>query len=119
MEPAVGSRNGLSQHGTPGESTGQREDARVTHPLDGARLKVARARGHLEALKVAIAIWLQEQPRTLRSQPAPFPNLDNQVLPRMVPNDPPRKLSALVGDCVTNARAALDYIAWELARKVL
>ena len=41
MEPAVGSRNGLSQHGTPGESTGQREDARVTHPLDGARLNVA------------------------------------------------------------------------------
>ncbi|HYT68956.1 MAG TPA: hypothetical protein VEL51_21205, partial [Vicinamibacterales bacterium] len=29
----------------------------------------------------------------------------------------PPRLSLLIGDCITNARAALDYIVWELASK--
>jgi hypothetical protein len=31
-----------------------------------------------------------------------------------ITTQPPLRFSTLVGDCVTNARAALDYIVWEL-----
>jgi hypothetical protein len=40
------------------------------------------------------------------------------VKPRLT-TDPPLRLSVIVGDCVTNTRAALDYIVWELAQKHL
>lgn len=33
------------------------------------------------------------------------------------PGVPPSRLSTIIGDCLTNARAALDYIIWELAQQ--
>src|SRR3954463_2823501 len=91
-------------------------------PLEGARLKIARAREHLDAVTAAITIWLETEPNETRSKPAPIPprqpaylDNDTQVLPVFVPGDPPARLSILVGDCVTNARAALDHVVWQLA----
>ncbi len=34
-----------------------------------------------------------------------------------ITNHPPLQLSAIIGDCVTNVRASLDYIMWELASR--
>jgi hypothetical protein len=34
-----------------------------------------------------------------------------------IKEQPPATLSVIVGDCVTNLRASLDYIAWELGTK--
>jgi hypothetical protein len=103
----------------------------MQHPLDGARLKVIRAQEHLDALKAEIAIYLEEQPHEVRSQPARHPYHAGLAgsypayyaasplheLPIIVPGEPPLRLSTIIGDVVTNARAALDYIVWELTQR--
>ena len=93
----------------------------MKHPLDGARLKVIRAQEHLDCLKAEVWMYLHQQPDELRSQPQRSPQhtwlRPTHVLPPIVPSEPPPRLSAIIGDCVTNARAALDYIMWELAER--
>src|SRR5436309_15982842 len=86
----------------------------MKHPLDGARLKVIRAQEHLDCLKAEVWMYLHQQPDEVRSQPERSPQhtwlRPTHVLPPIVPSEPPPRLSAIIGDCVTNARAALDYI---------
>jgi hypothetical protein len=81
--------------------------------LNGARLKVVRAQQHLQSLDEEIGRYLDRKPYHV--------TLDRQgdmAVFRLVTNeDPPPCVSAIIGDCVTNLRAALDYIAWELAAK--
>ena len=93
----------------------------MKHPLDGARLKVIRAQEHLDCLKAEVWMYLHQQPDEVRSQPQRSPQhtwlRPTHVLPPIVPAEPPPRLSAIIGDCVTNARAALDYIMWELAER--
>src|SRR5438094_6769697 len=93
----------------------------MKHPLDGARLKVIRAQEHLDCLKAEVWMYLHQQPDEVRSQPERSPQhtwlRPTHVLPPIVPAEPPPRLSAIIGDCVTNARAALDYIMWELAER--
>jgi hypothetical protein len=86
----------------------------MPHPLDGARLKVVRAKKHLTTLK-------REITRYLNSKPYDF-NVDRKgqtiTVTRAIINvEPPSALSCILGDCVGNLRAALDYIAWQLAVK--
>lgn len=83
----------------------------MSHPLDGARLKVVRAQEHLDSLNAEIAMFLKQHPYTFTVKPdgkyqrvAPAPR-----------EQPPLRLSTIIGDCLGNARAALDYIVWELA----
>src|SRR2546422_3438816 len=103
----------------------------MNHPLDGARLKVIRAQEHLDSLKAEVRMYLNEQPYEVRSQPETRMHSRSQTnfyafyaqqnpvhfLPPLVPGVPPVRLSTIIGDCVTNARAALDYIVWELAQR--
>jgi hypothetical protein len=103
----------------------------MNHPLDGARLKIVRAQEHLDSLKAEIRMYLDEQPHEVRSQPETHTRGRDQTnfyayyaqtnpvhsLPPLVPGVPPLRLSTIIGDCVTNARAALDYIVWELAQR--
>jgi hypothetical protein len=35
----------------------------------------------------------------------------------VITTEPPAAISCIIGDCVTNLRASLDYIAWEVANK--
>ena len=93
----------------------------MNSPLDGARLKIIRAQEHLDSLKAEIRMYLDEQPHEVRSQPAKYGHRssDLQMLPPLIPEEPPLRLSAIIGDCVTNARAALDYIVWELVQRYL
>ncbi len=84
----------------------------MTRQLDGARLKIVRAQGHLDDLKVRIREYLDEPPYTV----SPYVTGTGPVTRTIkVHKSPPDEWSTIVGDCVTNARAALDYIAWELA----
>src|SRR5437588_3554710 len=76
-------------------------------------------------------MYLDEQPHEVRSQPETHLRSRSQTsfyayyaqtnpvhfLPPLVPGVPPLRLSTIIGDCVTNARAALDYIVWELAQR--
>jgi hypothetical protein len=81
----------------------------VPHPLDGARLKVVRAQEHLDSLKAEIGMYLEEHPYEI------VVDQKSYVTTVVVTTSPPLRLSTLVGDVVTNARAALDYIVSELA----
>jgi hypothetical protein len=86
----------------------------MREPLDGARLKVVRAQHHLETLKDEIGAYVDKQPYQIVAE------TDSDGVWRVGPAvtiQPPLPLSTIIGDCVTNARAALDYITWQLALK--
>lgn len=83
------------------------------HPLDGARLKVVRAKEHLDAFNEMSFRYLKTEPYKI------VPELGPEVIriDCIVTAEPPPALAYIVGDFVTNIRAALDYIAWELFSK--
>jgi hypothetical protein len=85
----------------------------MNHPLDGARLKIIRAQEHLDAFKAESRAFLDTHPYDFESEVYG----DHWWLRPFLKSDPPLRLSMILGDCVTNARAALDYIVWELACK--
>jgi hypothetical protein len=85
----------------------------MSDPLDGARLKVVRAQEHLDAFKAEGGAFLDTKPYRFESE---IYDKHWWVKPRIVA-PPPMRLSAIIGDCLTNARAALDYILWELAQQ--
>jgi hypothetical protein len=84
----------------------------MPHPLDGAKLKIVRAEEHLDSLKCEIRMFIHENPAHLRSEEdGDFWSLTPEF---RIP--PPLRLSTIIGDCVVNLRAALDYVVWEIAR---
>jgi hypothetical protein len=87
---------------------------RMKHPLDGAKFKVVRAQEHLDALKVEIGHYLDTQPYEF-----PIHVKDERAVvgPIVLKDDPPLRLSGIIGDCVGNLRASLDYVAWQLAMR--
>jgi hypothetical protein len=83
------------------------------HPLDGARLKVVRAQEHLKSLYDEIERYINTKPYDVPvKREGDFVSAEGAITA-----EPPARLSCLVGDCVTNLRAALDYVAWELVVK--
>ncbi len=93
----------------------------MAHALDGARFKVVWAQQHINSLKSEIKRYLDQHPDEIRSQPYMHPQHTwlppAQVLKAIIPSETSQALSGIIGDVVTNARAALDYIAWELAQR--
>jgi hypothetical protein len=87
----------------------------MAHPLDGARLKIVWADKHLRRFKLMARCYKKGKlnrfvfEKTNKSFKA-------SLLERAKP-DPPAAMQCIVGDCVTNARAALDYITWEIASR--
>jgi hypothetical protein len=80
-------------------------------PLHGARLKVIWAQQHLRAFRDDIAAYLTTKPYVFPVEQDP----DFPIGQPVITEQPPVTLSLILGDCLTNARAALDYIAWQLA----
>src|SRR5215467_759755 len=79
--------------------------------LDGARSKIERAQEHLQTLRAELKTYLAARPWKIGTK---------TILGRTIPDfcvasPPPVKLSLLIGDCIANSRAALDYVMWELA----
>jgi hypothetical protein len=83
----------------------------LAHPLDGARLKIVRAEEHVDALKAEVAMYLHGRPWTIGTK---VTGGHSHIAP-IITVPPPLRLSTIIGDCVTNVRASLDYIIWELA----
>src|ERR1035437_8630899 len=86
----------------------------MNHPLDGERLKVDRAQEYLDALKIAIAKYVESDPCMVIVENDSAGNL----APRTeisYESDP--GLRTIIGDCLSNSRSALDYIVWELASR--
>jgi hypothetical protein len=86
----------------------------MAHPLDGARLKIVRAHKHLKSLDDEIERYLKTKPYDIVVKREG--NLT--IAEGVVTVEPPDSTSCIVGDCITNLRAALDYIAWEIVSKV-
>lgn len=85
----------------------------MNHPLDGARLKVVRAQEHLDAFKSDASTFLSTNPWHFESE------VYNQywwVKPKLTSTPDPH-IGVVIGDFVTNVRASLDYIVWELAQR--
>jgi hypothetical protein len=85
----------------------------MIHPLDGARLKVVRAQEHLDTFKSDASTFLRPDPYRFESE---VYGEYWWVKPKLTSHPDPH-LSVVIGDVVTNIRAALDYIIWELARR--
>jgi hypothetical protein len=86
----------------------------MSHPLDGARLKVHRANEHLLAVNDNIRAFLAGNP--YRSVREVDPKDGTHVFHLEVDRYPSPDISAIIGDCVHNLHSALDYIAWELVK---
>jgi hypothetical protein len=96
------------------DAKSQQRIAQMMHPLDGARLKVVRAEQHLDALKEEIALYLDSHPYEIPIQQ----NSDELTIGKaVVRHEPPPMLSCILGDCVGNLRASLDYVAWQIGTK--
>jgi hypothetical protein len=93
----------------------------MPHPLDGARFKVVWAQKHIKSLKSEIKGYLDQHADEIRSQPHMTPQHTwlppVHVLKAIIPSETSQALSGIIGDIATNTRAALDYIAWELAQR--
>ncbi len=92
------------------------------HPLDGARLKIVRAQEHVCTLKSELSTYLAKHPYDIRIENIEiephknFPSVTSVEAPKItIKEPPPLHLSLIVGDCITNLRASLDYVMWELA----
>lgn len=90
----------------------------VGAPLDGADAKLARAFEHLEALDLKIAAFFDGHSYGIGSKYDP--DASEIVLYATEPTGVPfLSWGVLIGDCVQNLRASLDYIVWQMALRHL
>jgi hypothetical protein len=91
----------------------------MAHPLDGARLKVVRAYEHLETLKLEIIEYIEKNPPKFNAHSIVPVEKDGSAWHTEfnIESHPDPHISAVLGDCINNARHALDYIAWALATR--
>ncbi|HXQ53376.1 MAG TPA: hypothetical protein VN802_19950 [Stellaceae bacterium] len=82
--------------------------------FEASKIKLKRARVHIEALREAILDYLRPHPVVLEVAPGPTPDKKAWVV--RVSNEAPRELAAIAGDAVHNLRSALDLMACELVR---
>lgn len=84
----------------------------MTVDLEGIRLKIERAEGHIADLRSLIKETLESTQPDFRSTWDPA----ERDLVVTVHNAPqvPAQLSAILGDAIFNLRAALDHLAWQL-----
>ena len=84
--------------------------------LIGARLKVERARKHLDLLRQETRAFTEGKPYGVRAE---FDAERSEYAIRIRLRDPdtrvPIGLSLIAGDAVHNLRSALDHLAWQLA----
>jgi hypothetical protein len=88
----------------------------MSHPLDGAYLKISRAREHLKLLKAELALTIEANPCEVVGE---RDSQSGQIVLRMrLPKGPFRlspRLGLLAGDAIHNLRSALDHLAYQLA----
>jgi hypothetical protein len=84
----------------------------LTDSLTGARLKLRRARDHLEILGDELAAFNAGEPYRIVHEP----NADSSehIFYAKVLKEPPPFLSVIVGDALQNMRSALEHLVWGL-----
>lgn len=92
--------------------------------MNSAELKLGRAREHLESFKQESDSWIktdpyriidEEDPNPFRDHPAAYLIVYRRLRLESIDHVPER-LKLVVGDILSNARAALDHLAFSLAK---
>jgi hypothetical protein len=84
----------------------------VTFPLDSVRVKMARADRHVRDLKIEVDTLVRAAEQTIfRENDEDSTKLVYRI--GHVPDIDPT-ISAIIGDAVSNIRAAFDHLAWQL-----
>ena len=84
----------------------------MTDSLAGARLKLDRARDHLETLGKELAAFNAGEPYRIAHEP----NADGSehIFRAEVRKEPPLFLRVIIGDALQNMRSTLEHLAWGL-----
>lgn len=89
----------------------------MTHPLDGALLKIDRANRHLDSLKTLISDFIRLRPYGERRE---FdPNGPQYIFYGEIYREPPPDIGIVLGDFVHNLRCAFDHVMWALALSIV
>lgn len=83
--------------------------------LFGALAKLERAEEHLDALHDGIEAFVATEP--YRVEVEFHSDVEQHVAYTRVIEDPPFRLSAIVGDVLQNLRSCLDHVAWGVASR--
>jgi hypothetical protein len=86
----------------------------MTDRLKGPLGKIERAKDHFADLQAEIADFLSREPYRLVSEIDP--QTGEHVARVRVSEDPPERITAIVGDLAHNLRSAWDYLAQQLVR---
>lgn len=84
--------------------------------------KLSRAHEHLEIIRLTIERFLQMKPYRLVCEYKPQPpfrvgsRIECSIMVN-APADPPLTLPPLIGDCLTNLRASLDHLVYDIAHR--
>lgn len=84
----------------------------MSHPLDDAYAKLDRAGEHLQSLQHEIRRFDERRPYKISGEADA--NSGEYVL-RIKPEEPDKRISAIIGDILSNLRPALDYLINALA----
>ena len=86
-------------------------------PGDPVRAKIGRAEMHLRCLETLIDEFVGTNPYRLALKPVPQRELQPGFQLFVESADPvPEDIGLVAGDFLTNLRASLDYLAWELVK---
>ena len=80
----------------------------MAHQLDGVRLKLERAKEHLRAFDSESGEWLEQTELCIF---VPEDHAVERVFFARITATPPARFSTILGDCLQNLRASLDYLA--------
>jgi hypothetical protein len=84
----------------------------LSHPSDGPRVKIQRAKKHIYELDAEIGAFLKSNPYLIFQEIQP--DTGRKVWHVQVRRQPPPRLSAITGDAVHNLRSALDLLVNQL-----
>jgi len=86
----------------------------MTDRLSGVQAKLSRADIHFDAIELAIREFVGSEPDLIPGEFDPHEHV--YVFRAQRDSRSPTWVSPLMGDCVHNLRAALDYLMWELVK---
>jgi hypothetical protein len=81
-------------------------------PLEGVRIKIERAKGHVMHLHSEVMAFHNRKPYQLIAKEDP--KTEKRVYSVKINECIPRSFSGIIGDTIHNLRAALDQLAWQL-----
>jgi len=81
---------------------------------DDARLKLDRAKQHIQILNSEVAHFGERDPYHEEAEFDLRGRQGDYIVRLTVDRHPPRAWSETIGDCLHNLRATLDYLVWEL-----